>query len=241
MEKKLNTPLEIDEIDFRIQSINKGGYATILAYKDARADMKRLDEIYGAEYWQKKYDIINGNLFCSVGVFNKDLAQWVWKQDVGTESNTEKEKGQASDAFKRACFCLGIGRELYDYPVIQVKLNQNEYKVESSNGKDYVKQTYDLRLKEWSWVSEFKDGKLVFLTAFDNTGKERFRFEAGKKAQKAGLPKMTEKQFGQAKSRILNGEAEIDFVHKIEQALTLSKEQKDELVKLIANAPQNVQ
>ena len=107
---KLNTPLTIDEIDFRIQSINKGFYATILAYKDARVDMNRLDLVYGVEGWQKKYDIINGNLFCSVGVFSDKLKQWVWKQDVGTESNTEKEKGQASDAFKRACFNLGIGR-----------------------------------------------------------------------------------------------------------------------------------
>ena len=126
MELKLNTPLTIDEIDFRVQSINKGGYATILAYKDARVDMNRLDAVYGVGYWQKKYDVINDNLFCSVGVWNGQLNQWVWVQDVGTESMAEKEKGQASDAFKRACFNLGIGRELYDYPIIQVKLLDEE-------------------------------------------------------------------------------------------------------------------
>ena len=84
MELKLNTPLKIDEIDFRIQSINLGGYATILAYKDARVDMNRLDAVYGVDKWQKKYDVINNNLFCSVGIWSDTLNQWVWKQDVGT-------------------------------------------------------------------------------------------------------------------------------------------------------------
>lgn len=173
-EIKLNTPLTIDEIDFRVQSINKGGYATILPYKDARVDMNRLDAVYGVGFWQKKYDLINNNLFCSVGLWNKSLAQWVWVQDVGVESNAEKEKGQASDAFKRACFNLGIGRELYDYPVIQVKLNTNEFKVD--NGKVYA--TFDFKLKQWVWFSQFIDGKLKYLAAKDEQGK--LRFEHGK-------------------------------------------------------------
>jgi len=172
---KLNTPLTIKEIDFRIQSINKGGYATILAYKDARVDMNRLDAVYGVEGWQKKYDIVNGNLFCSVGIYSVQINQWIWKQDVGTESNTEKEKGQASDAFKRACFNFGIGRELYDYPVISIKLDANEFKVENFSGKDIVKPTYELKLKEWTWYSEFIDGQLTYLGAKDNNGKIRFQ------------------------------------------------------------------
>lgn len=172
--KKLNTPLTIDEIDFRIQSINKGGYATILAYKDARVDMNRLDAVYGVEFWQKKYDLINGNLFCSVGIWNDKLAQWIWKQDVGTESMTEKEKGEASDAFKRACFNLGIGRELYDYPIIQIKLEANEFETDI-NGK--ARATFNLKLKEWKWFSQFTiDGKLNYLGCKDQTGKVRFQF-----------------------------------------------------------------
>ena len=171
MEKlKLNTPLNIDEIDFRVQSVNKGGYATILAYKDARVDMKRLDDVYGAEFWQKKYDLIDNHLFCSVGIFNKEINQWIWKQDVGTESMAEKEKGEASDAFKRACFNLGIGRELYDYPMIQVKLNDSEF--DKATGKP----TFNFKLKEWVWQSEFKDGKLILLIAKDNNGIVRFNF-----------------------------------------------------------------
>ena len=167
----INTPLEIHEIDFRVQSINKGGFATILAYKDARVDMNRLDAVYGVGFWQKKYDVINDNLFCSVGIWNKELNQWVWVQDVGTESNTEKEKGQASDAFKRACFNLGIGRELYDYPIIQVKLNDNEF------DKTTNKPTWDFKLKEWVWFSQFDDkGKLNYLACKDQNGKARFTF-----------------------------------------------------------------
>jgi hypothetical protein len=174
---KLNTPLTINEIDFRIQSVNLGGYATILAYKDARVDMNRLDAVYGVEYWQKRYDIINGNLFCSIGIYNKEIKEWIWKQDVGTESMTEKEKGQASDAFKRACFNIGIGRELYDYPVMQVKLNANEFSVTEYNGKKSAKQTYELKLKEWVWFSRFtEDGKLNYLAAKDEKGTLRFTF-----------------------------------------------------------------
>jgi hypothetical protein len=170
---KLNTPLTIDEIDFRVQSVNKGGYATILAYKDARVDMNRLDAVYGVGYWQKKYDVINDNLFCSVGVWNKELNQWVWVQDVGTESMAEKEKGQASDAFKRACFNLGIGRELYDYPIIQVKLESNEFEVKN----DRAFATFNFKLKDWIWFSQFdENGKLNYLGAKDQNGKARFQY-----------------------------------------------------------------
>ena len=134
--------------------------------------MNRLDEVYGVGYWQKSYEVINNNLFCSVGIYNKDLKEWIWKQDVGTESMTEKEKGQASDAFKRACFNLGIGRELYDYPVIQVKLNADEFS--EYNGK--MKQTWNLKLRDWKWISHFEDGKIVGLAAKDTNDAVRFKW-----------------------------------------------------------------
>ena len=177
METKLNTPLTINEIDFRVQSINKGRYATILAYKDARVDMNRLDAVYGVEGWQKKYDIVNGNLFCSVGIWSKESNQWIWKQDVGTESNTEKEKGQASDAFKRACFNFGIGRELYDYPVISIQLTEEESELKG----DKMYPTFKFKLKEWSWFSQFTDGKLNYLACKDQNSKLRFTWGEFKK------------------------------------------------------------
>jgi hypothetical protein len=177
----INTPLEIQDIDFRVQSINKGGYATILAYKDARVDMNRLDAVYGVEGWQKNYQLINGNLFCSVGIWSDKLNQWVWKQDVGIESAAEKEKGQASDAFKRSCFNLGIGRELYDYPLISIQLIKDvEWKIENERPK----QLFGLKLKDWVWKSEFKNDKLIFLSVYDNNNKLRFQFgEAPKTKQ----------------------------------------------------------
>jgi hypothetical protein len=166
--KDLQRPLEIHEIDFRVQSINKGGYATVLAYKDARADMNRLDEVCGVLNWKREH--LNGNANCIVSIWDESKKQWVSKEDTGTESNTEKEKGLASDSFKRACFNFGIGRELYDYPSIQIKLLDNEF------DKGTNKPTWDFRLKEWTWFSQFTEGKLNYLACKDNNGKVRFTF-----------------------------------------------------------------
>lgn len=109
--------LRADEIECRVSTVSEKG-VSILLYKDARADMNLLDETVGAEHWQRKHELINGNLFCSVGIYVD--GEWIWKQDVGVESYTEKEKGQASDSFKRACVNWGIGRELYTAPFIWI-------------------------------------------------------------------------------------------------------------------------
>jgi hypothetical protein len=170
--KGLSRPLEIKDVDFRVQSINNGGYATILAYKDARVDMNRLDEVVGPNRWKKDYSVINNQLFCGVSILDMETGQWVTKWDVGTESFTEAEKGQASDAFKRACFNWGIGRELYDYPMISVKLLDNEWSKESGRPK----QTWNLKIRDWKWHSEFTDGKLTFLAAKDQNDKIRYKF-----------------------------------------------------------------
>lgn len=177
---ELSRPLDISDIDFRVQSINAKGYATILAYKDARVDMARLDAAVGALHWQRKHEIINGNLYCHVGIFNVAIAQWVWKSDVGTESMTEAQKGQSSDSFKRACFNWGIGRELYDYPIISVQLNDNEW--DNKSGKP--RQTWNLRMREWRWYSEFTDGRISFLAAKDQNGKLRFKWGEMKPQEK---------------------------------------------------------
>ena len=172
--KELSRPLTISDIDFRVQSINKIGYATILAYKSARVDMNRLDEVVGHTGWQKRYDLIDGNLFCSVGVYDKENNQWIWKQDVGTESMTEKEKGQASDAFKRACFNWGIGRELYEYPIISIKLKEKEEYEIGNDGK--ARQTWGLKLRDWKWHAQFTDGKINYLACKDQNDSLRFQW-----------------------------------------------------------------
>lgn len=170
---KLREPLPIQSIDFRVQSINKGGYATILAYKDARIDMQRLDEVCGALNWKREHTRDNHN--CIVSIWNEETKQWISKEDTGTESNTEKEKGLASDSFKRACFNWGIGRELYDYPVIQIKLNDNEF------DKATNKPTYNFKLKEWKWFTQFENNQLTYIGCKDEKGVLRFQYGTLKK------------------------------------------------------------
>lgn len=109
--------LRPDEIEVRVGQIFEKGVSMLL-YKNARTDMQILDETYGAMNWQKDYKEIKGNLYCGIGVWDADKAQWVWKWDCGTESNTEKEKGEASDAQKRSAVNWQVGRELYTSPFI---------------------------------------------------------------------------------------------------------------------------
>lgn len=111
--------LKANEIDCRVSQVSEKGLSLLL-YKDARADMKVLDETFGAMNWKRSHQLIGDRLYCTVEVYDTDKKEWVAKQDVGTESNTEAEKGQASDSFKRACTNFGIGRELYTAPFIWV-------------------------------------------------------------------------------------------------------------------------
>ena len=178
-QKQLQKPLTADQIDFRVQSINKGGFATILAYKDARVDINRLNEVLGVGKWQRKHDRIGDIMYCSVGVWDDEIQGWSWVQDAGIPSNTEKEKGEASDSFKRACFNLGIGIELYDFPLIQVKLNQDEWAVNPKTQKP--QQTYHLKLKEWQWAIQHEGNKPTAIAAKDDKGAVRFKWGAFKK------------------------------------------------------------
>ena len=109
--------LRADEIDARIGSL-KPTWASLLLYKDARCDMAILDETVGAFNWTRSHSRDNAN--CTVSIWDKEKGQWISKEDTGTESNTEAEKGLASDSFKRACFNWGIGRELYTAPLIKI-------------------------------------------------------------------------------------------------------------------------
>ena len=117
--------LRPNEISCRVNQINDKGL-TLLLYKDARVDMDILDETVGAMNWKKEYTRDNRN--CIVSIYDEDKKEWVSKEDTGTESNNEAEKGLASDSFKRACVNWGIGRELYTAPFIWVAAeNTNIY------------------------------------------------------------------------------------------------------------------
>ena len=105
--------LKCNEIEVRVGSGN-----TLLLYKDARVDMALLDEVVGVGNWQREHKILGNDIYCKVGIFNKELNCWVWVEDAGSSGNIEIEKTKASDSFKRACVNLGIGRELYTAPKI---------------------------------------------------------------------------------------------------------------------------
>lgn len=112
--------LRAEEIECRVSVIKENGLSLLL-YKDARVDQRILDETFGPFGWKRSHQSIEGNLYCTVEIYDGEKKEWVAKQDVGTMSYSEKEKGQASDSFKRACFNWGIGRELYTAPFIWIQ------------------------------------------------------------------------------------------------------------------------
>ena len=113
---------------WRVQSA-RYGKASCVAYIDARDAQDLLDDVVGPGNWQTEYYESCGLLMCRVGIKVGD--DWVWKSDTGTESNVEKDKGHASDAFKRACVSWGIGRFLYRLKIQQIPTK--DYK-----GKEYA-------------------------------------------------------------------------------------------------------
>lgn len=178
--------LKANEIDCRIQSLTeKNGNvgAVVLLYKDARVDMRLLDEVVGALNWKREHTIIGDRLYCTVSIYNEHTGEWVGKSDVGTESNTEKEKGQASDSFKRACFNWGIGRELYSAPFTYINLQSGEwYKGNDGKPKSYAKFT----VKEIEYDENRNISKLIIV---DNKGSVRFTMGGNAAPAAASKPK----------------------------------------------------
>lgn len=155
--------LTANDVECRIKKITNEG-AVLLLYKTARVDMRILDEVYGVMNWQRRHEVINGNLFCTISVWDSEKSQWISKQDVGTESNAEAEKGQASDSFKRAGFAWGIGRELYDAPFIWISGKVSKY------DRFHVTDIQYDREKQ----------AFTRLTICDDKGKERYRLNGTK-------------------------------------------------------------
>ena len=158
--------LKANEIECRIGTFKEGKGISLLLYKDARVDMRILDEVFGFDGWEREHQLIDGKLFCTVRVWSEKRNCWISKQDVGTESNTEKEKGQVSDAFKRACFNLGIGRELYTAPFIWIPASMGYTKYEKFEVKE---------------IGYNEDREINMLVIVDSKGKECFKF--GKKVK----------------------------------------------------------
>ena len=165
--------LREDEIDVRIATINQKG-ASLLLYKDARCDMNILDETVGPFNWKRSHTRENAN--CIVSLWDENKKEWVSKEDTGTESFTEKEKGLASDSFKRACFNWGIGRELYTAPFIYV--SADKMNIYEKNGKyatydkfSVEKIAYDDNRQITGIAIKNQKGERVFV--YNNTKKER--------------------------------------------------------------------
>ena len=178
MEKQIRT-LRADEIECRVQQVTEKG-CVLLIYKDARVDMRILDETFGIDGWQRTHEVINGNLFCNIEIWSDDKKCWIKKQDVGTESNTEKEKGEASDSFKRAGFNVGIGRELYSSPFIWINLDGSEIE-KNAQGKPQLKRSIKFSVTSIKY-DENKD--ITELVISDNKGNVRYTFGGSKSSSK---------------------------------------------------------
>ena len=179
MELKFRT-LKANEIDCRVSQI-ASNWLTLLLYKDARADMDVLDETVGPMNWKREHLRENAN--CKVSIYNTDINEWVSKEDTGTESFTEAEKGLASDSFKRACVNWGIGRELYSSPSIIIFPNKDmlskgkeaEFYCKNPNETDENKKKYDTKTRFWVEYIDYNDDREVQnLVIRDNKNHIRF-------------------------------------------------------------------
>lgn len=181
MEQKAIRLLRANEIECRVGTISEKG-VSLLLYKDARCDMKILDEVYGANNWQRTHELIGGNLYCTVSIWDEGKKQWIGKADVGTKSYAEKEKGEASDSFKRACFSHGIGRELYTAPFIWV--GASKVKLQKRDDR-YV--TYDKF--SVSSISYNEEREIIGLTIINQDGKVVYNLEDRAAEQTDAAPK----------------------------------------------------
>ena len=164
--------LSKEDIEVRVAQTLAGNNkvrVNLLLYKNARVDMKIMDELFTPMGWKRTHKLIGDRLYCCVEVYNPETKEWICKEDVGVESNTEAEKGQASDSFKRACVNWGIGRELYTAPRITIELNENEYTKDQNS-----------RIKVWAYFSvksigyDSKTRTITSLEIQDKYGNVRF-------------------------------------------------------------------
>ena len=168
--------LKANEIDCRINTINEKGL-TLLLYKDARVDQNILDETVGNMNWQRKHTRDNAN--CIVSIWDSNKGQWIEKEDTGTESFSEAEKGLASDSFKRACFNWGIGRELYTSPFIWISKDQAQITENKATGKFVCYDKFKVQDIEYNDNREIT--KLIIIN--DRTGVIVFEFNSQDKKE----------------------------------------------------------
>lgn len=182
MEKNMIRLLRADEIECRISIVKEKGLSLLL-YKDARVDQRILDETFGPFGWQRSHQCIDGNLYCTVSVYDKTTGTWIAKQDVGTTGYTEKEKSQASDSFKRACFNWGIGRELYSAPFIWIPAGKATIKHDKGKDRLYCNDHFSVQAIGYDEKREID--ALTIVNDSDN-GQVVYEIQAGKTAGISG-------------------------------------------------------
>ena len=177
--KSMFRALKASEVDARVARVTEKG-AQILLYKNARCDMNILDETVGAMNWMRQHGRENAN--CIVSIWDDKKQQWISKEDTGTESNTESEKGLASDSFKRACVNWGIGRELYTAPFIWI----------GAQGVNIIKDGTRFKTFDTFEVEsmEVNDGEMVAVSIINHsTGKRVFTWKKAAAQDKAQNPR----------------------------------------------------
>lgn len=202
--------LSAQDIECRAQQVAKDfSWCSLLLYKNARVDMQILDETFGRFGWKRSHELINGRLYCTVSIYDDEKCQWVSKQDVGVESNTEAEKGQASDAFKRACFNVGIGRELYTAPKIFISLTKDDVK------NSRLSTRFEVR------AIEYTNNQISYLQIVDNKGILRYEYADKNKVIKNVKSSRTLDDL----TRIFNAHRELQSDNDFISALTNRKNQ----------------
>lgn len=221
--------LRPDEIECRVQSVFRGDKGfKLLLYKDARCDMNILDETVGTLNWQREHS--DGNHNCTVKVWNEDRAEWICKEDTGTESNTEAAKGLASDSFKRACVNLGIGRELYSSP--DISIFETKYISKGTGGKagkvwEKFKVTH---------IAYDEGRKITELVISDEAGNKVFEFPKGAaKSQQSEAENKVRKHRGKVLEAL--DKYELDDVLQAAENVGEEVQSNDTLVALLNRIP----
>ena len=221
MEQNLIRLLKADEIECRVSVINEKGLSLLL-YKDARVDQKILDETFGIFGWKRSHQSIEGNLYCTVAILDKESGEWVAKQDVGTMSYSEKEKGQASDSFKRACFNWGIGRELYTAPFIWIPAGK--VSIQSKENRYICNDRFSV-----SSIKYNDDREICALVIVNDRGQTVYELKEKGAGTTGGHKGRTAAENG-SKAETAQKTAQKDTAGKAQKApASISKEQMDSL------------
>ena len=226
--------LKAEEIDCRVSQI-ASNYCTLLLYKDARVDMNILDETVGCMNWKKSY--LRDNANCVVSIYDEDKKEWVSKEDTGTESFSEAEKGLASDSFKRSCFNWGIGRELYTAPSILLFPNKEMIpKGKDSEFYQNDKGKYETKTRFWVEIIDYDENRNI-QDLIIRDSKNNIRFMQLSKQKEKELMQIDEKlkkiiEVKEDKDEKFNREKFYEY-YKTTSDAQMTYEQKQDAIKLL--------